>query len=129
MQLKFSNSREHILMNKNVLFKIERDPLFGMTKGTYLEKLQSRLKGRVDEAYFFGSITRDTFNKFSDIDIILVKETCKPFHERSFEFADLLDLVPSTDILVYSRPELDTLLADDAAGFWKSVKESLVKFI
>ena len=129
MQLKYSISLELILMNKNVLLKIERDPLFGMTKEIYLEKLQARLKGRVDEAYFFGSITGDTFNKFSDVDIILVKETGKLFHERSFEFADLLDLVPSTDILVYSRSELDNLLADNAAGFWKSVKESLVKFI
>lgn len=116
-------------MNKNVLLKIERDPLFGMTKETYLEKLRVKLKGRVDEAFFFGSITGDTFNKFSDVDIIIVKETGRPFHERAFEFADLLDLVPSTDILVYSRDELNKLLSNDAAGFWKSVKESQVKFM
>lgn len=116
-------------MNKNVLLKIDRDPLFGMTKDEYLEKLQTRLRGRVEEAYLFGSITGNTFNKFSDIDIIIVKETGRPFQERAFEFADLLDLVPSTDILVYSRSELDRLLSDDAAGFWKSVKESMVKFI
>ncbi len=116
-------------MNNNILLKTERDPLFGMTKEIYLEKLIASLKGRVDEAYFFGSITGDAFNKFSDVDIILVKETEKPFQERAFEFADLLDLVPSTDILVYSRSELDKLLSDDAVGFWKSVKESLVRFL
>lgn len=116
-------------MNKNVLLKIDRDPLYGMTKEIYLDKLRAKLKGRVDEAYFFGSITSDNFNKFSDVDIIIVKDTGKPFHKRPFEFTDLLDLVPSTDILVYSRSELDNLLADNATGFWKSVKESLVKFI
>lgn len=116
-------------MNNNILLKTERDPLFGMTKEIYIEKLKASLNGRVDEAYFFGSFTGDSFNKYSDVDIILVKETDIPFHERAFEFADLLDLVPSTDILVYSRSELDKLLSDDAAGFWKSVRESLVKFI
>lgn len=116
-------------MNKNILLKTERDPLFGMTKDIYLEKLQTVLKGRVDEAYFFCSITGDSFNKFSDVDIIIVKETGRPFHERAFEFADLLDLVPSTDILVYSRSELDKLLSKNPAGFWKSVKDSMVKFI
>jgi predicted nucleotidyltransferase len=116
-------------MSKSVLVTISRDPLFGFTREQYIEKLKTLLSGRVDEAYFFGSFTTENFNKFSDIDIILVKETDQPFHIRAFDFADLLDLVPATDILVYTRAELDNLLSDGAAGFWKSVKESLVKFI
>ncbi len=116
-------------MDNNILLKIDRDPLFGMTRELYQDKLKSILSGRADEVYFFGSITGDAFNKFSDIDIIIVKETDKPFHERAIDFSDLLDLIPTTDILVYTRSELDNLLAEGVTGFWKSVKESLVKFL
>lgn len=116
-------------MNNRVLFKIERDPLFGMTREVYIEKLRTILAGRVDEAYFFGSLCSNSFNRLSDIDILLVKETLVPFHQRSFEFSDLLDLVPSTDIIVYTRSELNELLCEKATGFWKSVRNSLVKFI
>ena len=39
-------------MNNKVLIKIDRDPLFGMTREVYINKLQSTLKGRVEEAFF-----------------------------------------------------------------------------
>ena len=116
-------------MGNNILLKIERDPLFGMTREEYIDRLREKLAGRADEAYFFGSFTSGNFNKFSDIDIIIVKDTGKPFHERTIDYEDILDLVPATDILVYTRHELDSLLVEGATGFWKSVKESLVKFI
>jgi hypothetical protein len=58
-----------------------------------------------------------------------VCETDKPFHVRAFDFEDLLDLVPSTDILVYTRDELDNLLAEESFGFWNCVKESMVRFM
>lgn len=116
-------------MSDDILISISRDPLFGMTREDYISKLQNRLQGRVDEGFFFGSFTGADFNKFSDIDIILVAETGKPFHLRSLDFADILDLVPSTDILVYTRSELDTMLSSADTGFWKSVKESMVRFI
>ena len=116
-------------MDKNVLIKIERDPLFGMSREEYTDRLREKLAGRADEAYFFGSFTSGGFNKFSDIDIIIVKDTGKPFHERAIDYGDILDLVPATDILVYTRDELNNLLGEGAAGFWKSVKESLVRFI
>ncbi len=62
-------------------------------------------------------------------DIILIKQTQKPFIERAFEFEDMLDLVPSMDILVYTGEEFAALTAEGAVGFWKSVKESLVRFL
>lgn len=129
MRVKFLYSPEVISMDNNILIKVERDPLFGMTRDAFVEKIRLMLTGRADEAYFFGSFTGDDFNKFSDIDIIIVKDTCKPFHERAIDYGDIPDLIPSTDILVYTRHELDRLLAEGTSGFWKSVKESMVQFI
>ncbi|HNR89123.1 MAG TPA: nucleotidyltransferase domain-containing protein [Spirochaetota bacterium] len=116
-------------MSDSVLIKIERDPLFGMTRDEYVERLTRLLAGRVDAAYFFGSFTGVSFNRFSDIDLILIRETDTPFPLRAIEFEDVLDLVPSTDILVYTRREFDKLTGPGAVGFWKSVRESLHQFI
>ncbi len=85
--------------------------------------------GRADEAYCFGSFTSGGFNKFSDIDIIIVKYTDKPFHERAFDYADIPDLVLSSDIPVYTRDDLYELPAEAETGFRKSVRGSMVKFI
>ncbi len=116
-------------MSSDILISVNRDPLFGMTREEYISTLKSRLAGRVEEGFFFGSFTGPDFSKFSDIDIILVSKTDKPFHLRALDFADLLDIIPSTDILVYTSSELETLLSSAETGFWKSVKESMVRFI
>jgi predicted nucleotidyltransferase len=116
-------------MGNDILIKSNRDPLFGMTRNEYISKLKEKLAGRIDEAYFFGSFTGSEFGKHSDIDIILVCPTDKPFHVRAVDFEDLLDLVPSTDILVYTHDELERLTAEESVGFWKSVKESMVRFV
>jgi predicted nucleotidyltransferase len=116
-------------MKSDILIRSHRDPLFGMTRDEYITKLKKILYGRVSEAYFFGSFTGSEFGVHSDIDIILVCETDKPFHLRAIDFEDLLDLVPSTDILVYTHDELETLITEETFGFWKSVKDSMVKFM
>jgi len=113
----------------DVLVTVSRDPLFGHSRDDYVDLLRRKLAGRVDEAYFFGSFTGGEFNKFSDIDLILVQQTSRPFHERALEFSDLLDIVPTTDILVYTRDELNELIDEEAKGFWKSVRESMKRFI
>jgi uncharacterized protein len=112
----------------DVLVTISRDPLFGHSREDYVVLLKRRLAGRVEEAYFFGSFADGDFNKYSDIDMILVQETDLPFHERALAFSDLLDLVPTTDIMVYTRAELTRLIDEGASGFWKSVRGSMKRF-
>jgi len=57
----------------------------------------------------------------SDLDLILVTPTSRPFVQRPLEFADLLDIVPRIDILVYTPEELEQLTRDPSPGFWRSV--------
>lgn len=116
-------------MGNKILVRKSRDPLFGMTKKDYIDTVKKKLSGRADEAYFFGSFTGPDFNRFSDIDIIIICKTEKPFPERAMDFADLLDIVPSTDILVYTHEEFKNLINLPSPGFWKSVKESIVRFL
>ena len=112
-------------MNKVVLF-LNKEPLGGLTKEEFIEKLKSALKNRVDECYIFGSFHTDKFSSNSDVDIILIKKTEKAFLNRGKEFLDLYEIGPKIDLLVYT-PEEFTRLLEESAGFWKSVKETMVR--
>lgn len=91
-----------------------------------VKEIQSRLHGRVSAAYIFGSASNGTFNQESDIDLILVKSDPHPkFVERGFEFADLFEIWPKLDILVYTPREFEEQLNDAKLGFWKDVKATL----
>ena len=112
-------------MNKVVLF-LNKEPLGGMTKEEFIEKLKGALKNRVDECYIFGSFYTDKFSPNSDVDIILIKNTQESFLNRGKEFLDLYEIGSKIDLLVYTPEEFARLL-EEPAGFWKSVKETLVK--
>jgi len=87
-------------------------------------RLCQRLAGRVESAYIFGSYGTPEFRPDSDVDLILVKQSERPFVERPREFNDLYDLFPRMDILVYEPEELEDLLKE-SVGFWASVRSTL----
>ena len=94
-----------------------------------IEELKRRLEGRVKEAYLFGSIARSEKSNDSDIDIIIVNETVKPFVERALDFSDLYDIGCEMDILVYTPGEFRNLTEDPSPGFWKSVTEEMLRIV
>lgn len=95
-----------------------------------LNQLTEALKGRVREAYVFGSASTGEIKSESDVDLILIKETCpKPFVQRAFEFLDLFEIYPKLDILVYEPQEFAAQMADSEVGFWRSVRLSLKRIV
>ncbi len=112
-------------MLESILVRNVRDPLAGLTRAEFEGRLRGALAGRVDMAWLFGSYVRGGFGADSDVDLILVLPTSASFPERSGEFADLLDLGPRLDILVYTPEEFGALLADPSPGFWRGVAASL----
>ena len=88
------------------------------------ERLSRQLTGRVLRAYIFGSYGTVSFAPGSDVDLLLVRSTDRPFVERARSFEDLREIYPSLDILVYTPEELDAQL-QSAVGFWASVRQSL----
>ncbi|RIL11824.1 MAG: nucleotidyltransferase domain-containing protein [Proteobacteria bacterium] len=117
-------------MNKNkALIYYKRDPMHGLTKDELVSKLRLKLSGRVNEAYFFGSITTDEMKTTSDVDMIIVQETSLPFFERVSEFEDLYDLVPGIDLIIYTPQEFKSLVEDPTPGFWRSVARTKEKII
>ncbi len=113
----------------DILVIVNRDPLFGMTEEEVTIRLRNALANRVSKAFFFGSFGTAAFDRHSDIDIILVKDTDIPFMKRAAEFDDLKELLPSLDILVYTPSEFESLTADPSPGFWRSVVRSMRRFV
>ncbi len=58
---------------------------------------------------YFGSYARGDWGVGSDLDLIIILESCKqPFERRSAEF-DTLELPLPADVLVYSQEEWQSL--------------------
>jgi uncharacterized protein len=114
-------------MNNPVIF-LQRDPLAGLTKDQFIQKLEESLHMRADECWIFGSFNTERFSKDSDVDIIIIHDTSIPFLMRAREYSDLYDLGPTLDLLVYTASEFKELL-NNQTGFWKSVKETMVRIL
>ncbi|HUX38912.1 MAG TPA: nucleotidyltransferase domain-containing protein [Rectinemataceae bacterium] len=106
-----------------------RDPLGGFSRDEFEGEFRRLLKGRVEEAWIFGSYFTPAFSRDSDIDVFLVVETTKPFVERALDFEQLRDLVPEMDILVYTPEEFRKLTGDPSPGFWKSAVASMRRMV
>ncbi len=117
------------MTSNTAMYRTRRDPLFGRTRTEFETALSTALEGRVISAWFFGSYGMPSFSDHSDIDVILVTETDLPFPLRNREFEDILDIVPSMDILVYTPDEFERLTHQPTAGFWRSVTAGMRRFI
>jgi predicted nucleotidyltransferase len=59
----------------------------------------------VDTAYVFGSWARGQADAWSDIDLILVAESTRPFVDRFRDYPELLRGPGGIDLLVYTPAE------------------------
>lgn len=105
------------------------DPLAGLSREAFEERLRDLLRGRVQQAWVFGSYAEDTLRSGSDVDLFLETETTAPFTRRPLAFADLLDLGPTLDLLVYTPEEFATLTGKPAAGFWRTAIAQMRRLI
>lgn len=60
-------------------------------------------------AFVFGSYAQGGHDEFSDLDIMVVKETNKNFFHRHEEFPELYDLGVPVDLLVYTPEEFQEM--------------------
>jgi len=117
------------MSSSEILVRSKRDPLFGLTAEELVAAFRRKLQGRVREAYFFGGFAAGRMTSRSDIDLILVQDTSKPFPKRGEDFLDLYDIVPALDLLVYTPQEFAYLTENPTLGFWKSVTGTLKRFL
>jgi hypothetical protein len=106
-----------------------RDPLAGRSPGQFEQEVKGMLSGRVEAAYVFGSYGTKDFGRDSDVDLLLVVQTDKPFVERALDFTDIIDLVPDMDLLVYTPEEFRKLTGEPSPDFWTSVVASMRRVV
>jgi predicted nucleotidyltransferase len=75
-----------------------------------------------------GSRFRLSASFWSDIDVVIVKETTKPFPDRPLEFVGLFDLGVAVDILVYTPDEIRRL-DREPTSFWKTAMQTKIQVL
>nr|WP_269207945.1 nucleotidyltransferase domain-containing protein [Thermoanaerobacterium thermosaccharolyticum] len=57
----------------------------------------------------FGSLAKNEINEWSDIDLIVIKDTDKPFYERLEEVIEIVKPDIGVDIIVYTPEEVEEM--------------------
>ena len=57
------------------------------------------------KAIVFGSVARGEADEWSDLDLVIVTDTTRPFLERYRDFEGLYDVWPRLDLLIYTPAE------------------------
>ena len=94
-----------------------------------LDELKRRVRPHVQRAIkviAFGSVARGESDAWSDLDLIVVAETDRPFVERFKDFAGLYDVCSSLDLLIYTPAELDRKIADENTIVTQALREGVV---
>lgn len=93
-----------------------RDPLGVPMAFEDLEQIKAQINPTLKElhvlkAILFGSTSRGTRTRKSDVDLLLVVETEERFFDRYKRFDDIFSLLKgrSVDLLIYTPTELDRI--------------------
>ncbi len=94
-----------------------------------LEALKRRLAPhlqRARRAIAFGLVARGDADEWSDLDLIIVTETQRPFFERFKDFAGIYDVWPRLDLLIYTPDEFDRMLGQENPLVQRALEEGVV---
>lgn len=94
-----------------------------------LAALRTRLAPHLQRARIaivFGSVARGEADEWSDLDLVIVAETDRPFFERFREFAGLYDVWPRLDLLIYTPEEFARMRAEGNAFIEQVLAEGVV---
>jgi predicted nucleotidyltransferase len=75
-----------------------------------------------------GSLARGDWNRASDIDLIIVKQTDQPFLERIGHVLDLCQSTLGVEPLVYTPKELQAMLDEGNSFLEKALAEGRVLY-
>ena len=77
------------------------------------QKIRNYLAGTdVEKAILFGSFARGRADMASDVDLLLITETSRPFLERGLDHLPLFALGVGVDLIVYTPAEYKRLLRE-----------------
>ena len=80
-----------------------------------LDALKERLAPHLRKARLaivFGSVARGEADEWSDLDLVIVADTTRPFLERYLDFEGIYDVWPRLDLLIYTPDEFTCMRAE-----------------
>jgi len=80
------------------------DPAVIHDLGTLKRRLAPHFRG-ARKAIVFGSVARGDADDWSDLDLVIIADTTRPFLERYRDFEGLYDVWPRLDLLIYTPAE------------------------
>jgi len=79
--------------------------------------------------YLFGSYARGIASENSDLDLLVLKDTHRPPHQRGNDIAPLLKgILFPIDILIYNQQEMDTLIKDKYSFLYHAIQDSKILY-
>jgi predicted nucleotidyltransferase len=63
-------------------------------------------------AIVFGSVARGAADEWSDLDLLIVADTRRPFLERYRDFEGIYEVWPRLDLLIYTPEEFAQMQAE-----------------
>ena len=94
-----------------------------------LQEVKRRIAPHVQRAIkvvAFGSVARGESDAWSDLDLLIVADTSRPFFERFKDFAGLYDVWPRLDLLIYTPEELERMVAEENPFVTQALREGVV---
>jgi predicted nucleotidyltransferase len=79
-----------------------------------LDALRQRLAPHLRharKAIVFGSVARGEADEWSDLDLVIIADTCRPFLERYRDFESLYEVWRRLDLLIYTPEEFAEMQA------------------
>jgi predicted nucleotidyltransferase len=80
----------------------------------------------VVKVFLFGSHARREADAWSDLDLLVIASTHRPFVERFKDFKDIFTVFPETELLVYTPEEFD-MMCEKRNPFIKKIIEEGVQ--
>lgn len=84
------------------------------------------LLARARQAIVFGSVARGEADRWSDLDLVIVAETDRPFFERFRDYAGIWDVWPRLDLLVYTPEEWAGMIEEERPFALRVLEEGVV---
>jgi predicted nucleotidyltransferase len=94
-----SSTHDHARQNRTSQLRKELDRYVGILVSEYIP----------EKIILFGSVASGKIREWSDIDLVIIKKTDKPFLERTRDVIHLLKPRSGLDVMVYTPEEFDNL--------------------
>jgi uncharacterized protein len=83
-------------------------------------------RGREATAILFGSVARGDADEWSDLDLVIIADTPRPFLERYRDFETLYEVWPRLDLLIYTPEEFAAMQAESRPFIEHLLREGMV---